>query len=727
MKKILLGLLSFFIVLAGFNIVGSFFKKDETVTTTPESTDNTIVNIDNTYDDNYVVSTDETVLTNFKTSWAFEGPTDSYSEATYLNQNCYIKNAGSGVESRLYHDGIQLIKDVSYHISFNAKASENVSLNVYVINADTSEVLSTQSFEVGKDANSYSFDYLMDRESIWNARLSFNMQSDASEYDVEFDHIFVAPNVANNAMKVNQVGYESDDYKSCTFSYNQGDYFRIVNVENGNIVYEGAIVDEKQNTYTNETNYLGYFKELNTPGTYRIESQAGGTSHNFTIGSDMFVNLFKDSLKFFSIQRCGFELDSNLFGDYAHAACHNGLASYIDMPDQTGDVTGGWHDAGDYGRYVQTGIKALNDLLFAYMSNPESFKDDVGISESGNGIPDILDEARYELEWLFKMQADFGGIYGKAVTGNLPGDIAPDEDTQQVYVLSAETTTTGAFVGAAALASELYSEFDAEFAQECKDRAIRAWEYLVNTPTTILENPAGINAGLYRDDSDLDERYYGAMALWYITQEQNYLETARSFLNQDINCGRGLNYLDVGTYGSYLYLQHPNAKNDGLYEVLTGMIIEDANQALSNAQGEGYNSSITTFGWGSNGDVANNGILMMMAYDLTENEDYHNYAIEQLNYLLGKNSLDMSFIIGYGTNYPSNPHHRISKARNLTLTGALVGGPNASKDDTVMQTFGDNVPPAKMYSDQYLSYSTNEVAIYWNSALVHLLAKLGYN
>ena len=502
MKKILLGLLSFFIVLAGFNIVGSFFKKDETVTTTPESIDNTIVNIDNTYDDNYVVSTDETVLTNFKTSWAFEGPTDSYSEATYLNQNCYIKNAGSGVESRLYRDGIQLIKDVSYHISFNAKASENVSLNVYVINADTSEVLSTQSFEVGKDANSYSFDYLMDRESIWNARLSFNMQSDASEYDVEFDHIFVVPNVANNAIKVNQVGYESDDYKSCTFSYNQGDYFRIVNVENGNIVYEGAIVDEKQNTYTNETNYLGYFKELNTPGTYRIESQAGGTSHNFTVGADVFNNLFKDSLKFFSIQRCGFELDSNLFGDYAHAACHNGPASYIDMPDQTGDVTGGWHDAGDYGRYVQTGVKALNDLLFAYMSNPESFGDDVGISESGNGIPDILDEARYELEWLFKMQADFGGIYGKAVTGNLPGDIAPDEDTQQVYILSAETTTTGAFVGAAALASELYSEFDAEFAQECKDRAIRACEYLVNTPTTILENLAGINAGVYRHESD---------------------------------------------------------------------------------------------------------------------------------------------------------------------------------------------------------------------------------
>lgn len=724
MKKVLLCLLSFFILLAGFNIGKSFFVKNETTTTKPTGD---IVDFDNTYDDNYVSSTNETVLTNFKTSWIFEGSSDSYCEATYLAQKCTIKNTESGIEAKIYKDGIQLLKDTTYHISFDAKASDTATVNVNIINADTQEVLATQSFEINKELSSYSFDYMMDKDSIWNARLSFGIQSSKADYSIELEHIFIKSSVTNNAIKVNQVGFEAEDYKSCTFSYNQGDYFRIVNVETGAIVYESAILDEKQNTYANEINYLGYFEEFNTPGTYRIESQTGGTSHDFTIGTDIFVNLFKDSLKFFSIQRCGYQLDSNLFGDYAHDPCHTAPAIYIDKPDQTGDVSGGWHDAGDYGRYVQTGVKALNDLLFAYMSNPESFSDDVGIGESGNGVPDILDEARYELEWLFKMQADFGGIYGKAVTGNLPGDIAPDEDTQQVYILSAETTTTGAFVGAAALASELYKDFDPEFAQECKDRALRAWDYLVNTGTTILENPAGINAGLYRDDSDLDERYYAAMALWYITQEKNYLEIARSYLNQDIYCGTGLNYLDVGMYGSYLYLQHPNAKNDGLYEVLKGLIIEGANQALSNAQGEGYNSSITSYGWGSNGDVANNGILMMMAYDMTGEEEYRNYAIEQLNYLLGKNSLDMSFVIGYGTNYPANPHHRISKARNLTLTGALVGGPNSSRDDTVIQAFGSDVPAAKMYSDQYLSYSTNEVAIYWNSALVHLLAKLGYN
>ena len=119
------------------------------------------------------------------------------------------------------------------------------------------------------------------------------------------------------------------------------------------------------------------------------------------------------------------------------------------------DVSGGWHDAGDYGRYVPTGTKAVIDLMLAYQMNPHLFTNAIGIPESGNGVADILDEARVELEWLLKMQNGWGGVYDKVVTAQFPDFIMPDQDQAPLYIMQEMTTSTGDFVGAMALALSL--------------------------------------------------------------------------------------------------------------------------------------------------------------------------------------------------------------------------------------------------------------------------------
>ena len=162
----------------------------------------------------------------------------------------------------------------------------------------------------------------------------------------------------------------------------------------------------------------------------------------------------------------------------------------------------------------------------------------------------------------------------------------------------------------------------------------------------------------------------------------------------------------------------------GMWKRDCELALKEAEGILNAALSDGYNTSIYSYEWGSNGTIADNGNLLMMAYDISKDHAYRQMAVEQLNYLLGKNSLNMSFVSGYGYNSPKNVHHRLSEFKNITLNGVLVGGPNNSREDTITSQIGTDIPPAKVYADNYESYSTNEMSIYWNASLIHLISSL---
>ena len=139
------------------------------------------------------------------------------------------------------------------------------------------------------------------------------------------------------------------------------------------------------------------------------------------------------------LQRCGTEVKDTAFG---HKACHNALATIYGTSEKI-DVSGGWHDAGDYGRYIVTGAKTVADLLYAYQTAPQMFSDNIGIAESGNGVPDVLDEARYEIEWMLKMQdKTTGGVHHKVSCASFPGYVMPEEETDELVVTPVSTTAT---------------------------------------------------------------------------------------------------------------------------------------------------------------------------------------------------------------------------------------------------------------------------------------------
>lgn len=225
-------------------------------------------------------------------------------------------------------------------------------------------------------------------------------------------------------------------------------------------MFEGKVgtAAVNKNTKTNEA--AGDFTALTTPGTYKIAGDKCGESYEFTIGEGVYDEALNDAVRMLYMQRCGTELTEELAGAFAHPVCHADEAVIYGTSNKI-DVSGGWHDAGDYGRYTVSGVKAVADLLLAYQKYPDAFSDDLNIPESGNGVPDVLDEARYELEWLFKMQASDGGVYHKVTCANFPETVMPQEEVEELIISPVSTTATGDFAAIMAMAYEVYKDVDA--------------------------------------------------------------------------------------------------------------------------------------------------------------------------------------------------------------------------------------------------------------------------
>lgn len=509
------------------------------------------------------------------------------------------------------------------------------------------------------------------------------------------------------------------------FPFDQGDYFQVIDANTNTVVYTAPILRKLYNESTKETTFYGDFSDFTTPGRYRLQSQLNGTSYEFEIQEDLYHNLLDQTVKMLSLQRCGQTLTADWAGAFAHEQCHTQIAT-IYGTDQQLDVSGGWHDAGDYGRYVPTGTKAVIDLMLAYQMNPHLFTDAIGIPESGNGVADILDEARVELEWLLKMQNGWGGVYDKVVTAQFPDFIMPDQDQAPLYIMQEMTTSTGDFVGAMALAYSIYQDIDPEFAQRCLDAAKLSWDYLQSATLSVYTNPEGFSAGQYSDDNDTDERYLASAALYAATGEQKYLDSVKTIFQASTDQLTGVQWKTMGSYGTYLMLKLSDVQNvdSAFYQQLLSKLINDAEQVLNATSNDGYFVSLySAYAWGSNADIANNGLILALANDIHANVNYVNSAADHLHYLLGRNSLNLSFVTNSGIHSPQHLHHRPASAANALLPGALVGGPDSALEDPVTQSmFNGDTAPAKCYVDDAESYSTNEVAIYWNSPLVALIS-----
>lgn len=634
---------------------------------------------------------------------------------------------------QVYYDIVPLYQNGVYRIKYDISSTTDRYIEAMIQqNGGTYQAYTWKGLQLTSTPQTVDYEFTMTSETDIMSKLVFNCGIQTTHEGVLPEHKIYIDNVSlelvddskvdysanrpyESPVLTNQVGYKCDSKKTAVFrGADDQSNFSVVNADTNQIAYTGVLSGSISNSSAGETNKTGDFSAVTTPGKYYISCGDLDNSYTFEISDSIYSDLLDDSIRMLYLQRCGEAVTDS---EFSHPACHTGMATIYGTNDKI-DVSGGWHDAGDYGRYIVPAAKTIADLLYAYEANPEIFSDNIGTPQSGNGTPDILDEARYELEWMMKMQRDDGAVYHKVTCENFPGYVSPESETAPLIVTPISTTATSDFCASMALAYEFYKDIDADFANNCLERAERAWSFLEANPNLIFKNPEDITTGDYGDKSDRDERYWAAAQLYRATGNSKY-ETA---LN-NMTALKGLDWSTVGDYGNLAILTAENiSKDSAIYKNAKSAIVSQADSFAKISSNSPYGVAITTYNWGSNMTVANAGIILGAAYKVTGDSSYLDAANAQLNYLLGTNPVGECFFTGYGTVSPENPHHRPSMVVGKAMKGMLVGGVNQSLEDSAAKAYCQDLPAAKRYVDNSESYSTNEVTIYWNSPLTYLVS-----
>lgn len=495
------------------------------------------------------------------------------------------------------------------------------------------------------------------------------------------------------------------------------------------------------------------FSELTEPGTYVLR-YGDNTSYPFTVGNELYSDLNILLARALYYQRCGMELTEKNAGKYARPSCHTAptvlWTEYKKMSDgelaeadmQKFDIRGGWHDAGDYGRYTTAAACALGHILYAYRFFPDAFTRELNLPETGNGTPDILNECRYELDWMLQMQAKDGSVYHKHTTHHHAGFVMPHEDTSQMLLLPTSSMAVGDFVGTMALASRIYRPFDSDFADRALAAAKKSYAWLEAHPEFLFQHIRECGTGGYGDRSDLDERMWAAMELYRTTGELHYLTDAKTFFDKQENPVQ-YGWADISGFAGWALLENElmpknSAKVD---ETLTAeeiefrsaykeLLLKEVARLLSVINTEGYRVAMRPieYGWGSNLTVLNRGMLLGTAYLLDPNTAYYTGVVHQMDYLLGVNATDYSYVTGVGAHAFCNPHNRVPASDGIeeTIPGFVSGGANGTRwvDPLAKELIPEGTPPMKCYVDRWECYSLNEITIYWNSPAIFCAAFL---
>ena len=530
---------------------------------------------------------------------------------------------------------------------------------------------------------------------------------------------------------LNQAGYPRL-FPKIFYSHQAADSFRVELVGTGAPVFRGPLALSKPlDPATGHAVYRGDFSAFQQSGRYRIVTSRGDTSAAFSISDSVYDEVYRAALRGFYFQRCGMPLISQFAGVYQHGTCHGLDGVYHASTDSSGFhlATGGWHDAGDYGKYVVNAGITAGTLLLAYEMFPEKFGgDDLGIPESGNGVPDILDEVRYELNWFLTMQRQDGGFWFKVTRPQFEGFVMPQNDTGPRNIYAVSSTATGDAVGVLAKGSRLFAQFDTAFARTCLNAANRGWQYLLAHPDIVpaggFRNPAGTATGEYGDANDTDERLWAAAELFEATGESGVHDAFLGGLLYGSQFTGAPWWGNVRPFGLLTYLRSEQpAANAAVRSDLRASLAGYCASQVSRKNGSGYQTLLLPgdYNWGSNSSTLNAALLLLAGASETGDSSYAAAAADQLHYVLGANGLSRCFVTGIGEFSPRQPHHRPSASDGIPapVPGLLAGGPDQYREDPLLQAlYTSSTPPALCYVDSLPSYASNEIAINWNAPLV---------
>jgi endoglucanase len=518
------------------------------------------------------------------------------------------------------------------------------------------------------------------------------------------------------------------------------------------------------------------FSSVAASGDGFVLEAGGEKSHPFAIDANLYAGLARDAMSYFYPVRSGIEIDGAVAGEaYARPAGHVSSPSDTSSPNMgdnavpcqapessqkaygepwtcgyTLDVTGGWYDAGDHGKYVVNGGISVAQLMSAYEralhvdgASDTVFADGaLPVPEAGNGVPDVLDEARWELEFMLRMmvpdgQEHAGMVHHKIHDNEWTGiPLMPHLDPKVRELHRPSTAATLNLAAAAAQGSRLFEPHDAEFAAALLAAAEKAYAAAKATPdlyATVEDGASG--GGPYDDDDVSDEFYWAAAELFITTGNAAYradLE-ASPYWSGSAFPATGFDWKHVAALGRLSLATVPNDLSSDEVDAARQSVIAAADGLVETQDNEPFGQIYAPpehrYDWGSTHLFVQNAIVVSRAHDFTGEDKYRDAALEAADYVFGRNALNISYVTGYGDHYAKNQHSRwFAHQANADLPhppkGSLAGGPNSSIQDPVAQRLLKGCAAQFCYVDEIESWSTNEITINWNAALSQYAAWL---
>lgn len=530
---------------------------------------------------------------------------------------------------------------------------------------------------------------------------------------------------------VNEVGFKSEDSKKAVLNFEPSKLYIVGEKDKREIKASHYGKDD----CSGEDTWVADFSFVKEVGKYHIEAD-GEKSAEFEISDKPYDSLMNDLLKCYYYLRCGCGLDEKFAGVYKHGKCHTKLAKVYGDESTLVDVTGGWHDAGDYGRYTTAGAVAVAHLLYGVKFNPLLLDVELNIPKE-KGMPDILAEIKVELDFLMKMQREDGSCWHKVTTMRHADFIMPEEDINDLYLFPVSSIATGDFAAVCALASGVYKKYDSDYSKKLLEAALNAYEWLEENPGELLfKNPPESNTGEYGETEDISNRFWAAAAFYELTHDDKYRREAifqkkrlklyeEANAKFDINTMTGLGWADVGGLGAFSLIL---SGDEELSKECKEIFKKEADRICDTVDKNGYGVPMTSddFIWGSNMVLGEYLMIMAVVNRYYPNKKYVDTLKAGFDYLLGCNPMNVSYVTGNGDNAFKNPHLRPTAMDGIELPwkGLVSGGPNKGLQDEKAQEVPKNTAPMKCYLDEVDCYSLNEITIYWNSPFIFALAEI---
>lgn len=595
----------------------------------------------------------------------------------------------------------------------------------------------------------------------------FNLLAQASDF-IHVDQFGYMPNHNKVAVISNpQTGFNSSQ------NFTPSSNLEVRNATTNTVVFTGNPAIWNNGVTHNQSGDKGWwfdFSSVMQTGDYYIyDVTKDERSATFTINNNVYNEVLKASTKMFYYNRCGIAKTSPyVLNGYTDVTSFTQDNQARDVYQQTNagtakDMSGGWYDAGDYNKYVTFAERPIHNLLWAYRDNPSLFTDNFNIPESGNGIPDILDEIKWETDWLMKMVNTDGTVHIKIGSRNYIENegTPPSVNTSLRYYAPVCTSSAIAAAGMLAHSAKVFSQFSSlnSYVQALQTKAELAWAAVLPNleNDTLQENcdDGSVKSG-DADQTATDQKRMSitaAIHLFDLTGKNQYHQYIKNYINDSdiISNSQWSNYNLIHVDALLYYTTLANAD-----ATLKNMIISSATTDANNNYNDYFEFNTLdlyrapandwTYHWGSNNEKASFGILNMVfnKYGIknTANESYKVRAKEHLHYFHGVNPISMVYLSNmssYGAEKSANQIYHTwfadgsvwDNAATSTYgpaPGFVPGGPNSFYNADTSLSPPYNQPMQKSYLDfnsiANASWEITEPGIYYQAAYVRLLSQV---